>query len=89
MVAEDDIVLVVAEPGPPGPPGSGGSGTGNFTHNQAVANATWLIVHNLGFRPNVYATDGTNEVEGEVVHISANALNLKFDSAVSGTAYLS
>jgi hypothetical protein len=89
LVSDDDIVLVVGEPGPPGPPGTGGGGSAAYTHSQVSPNTSWVVVHNLGFRPNVYLTNGVNEIEGEVIHVSANILNVNFDTSVSGTAYLS
>jgi hypothetical protein len=89
VVVGEDIVIVVGEPGPPGQSG-GTPGAGSaFTHVQASPSTTWLIVHNLGYRPNVYSTDNVNEIVGEVIHSSVNTLTVSFDTAVAGRADLS
>lgn len=61
-----------------------------YSHIQAVAAAIWSINHNLGFRPNVAITDnGGNMVEGEVVYLNLNQLEIHFNIALQGEAYLS
>lgn len=89
IVNGEDIVIVVGEPGPPGQSGSGPGGGSAYTHVQGSPNTTWLVIHNLGYRPNVYCTDGVDEIEGEVIHSSVNTLTVSFDIAVSGRADLS
>lgn len=57
---------------------------------QGTPAAVWDIDHNLDWYPNVTIIDsGGSTVEGELVHLSANALRLTFSGAFSGTAYLS
>lgn len=69
--------------------GGGGSG-GTYTHNQTSPASTWIIIHNMGFFPQVTVVDSTGEqVEGEVDYIDANTVNVTFSSAFSGKAYLS
>lgn len=76
--------------GVPGPPGAPGSAPQAYVHNQIAPASTWVIVHNLGFRPNVnvYDSGGTN-VEGEIAQDSTNQMTLTFSAAFAGVAYLS
>lgn len=69
------------------PTSEGGSA---YTHDQAVASTTWTVVHNLGYRPNVFLTDSSGTpLLGTVTHDSANQLTVTFTSAIAGLAYLS
>lgn len=78
--------VVSAEAPQPPVPGAGGS----FTYTQTTPSATWVIVHNLGFYPNVTITDSAgDEVEGDVQYDSVNQVTLSFASAFSGVAHLS
>ena len=70
--------------------GGGGTGGVGYVHNQGVAAASWVIVHNLGYFPNVTVEDSTGvTIEGEIVHNTANQLTLTFSGSFSGVAYLS
>lgn len=74
--------------GPQGPPGS--AATLGHVHAQGVPAQQWMIVHNLGFYPNVTVIDSTGEtVEGDITPVNEFALTLEFSGAFSGTAYLS
>lgn len=60
-----------------------------FIHQQWVASAIWTINHNLGLRPTVSILDaGGNEVEADVLHMSANQLLIRFAIPVAGLARL-
>ncbi len=96
LALEDGPTLVLGEPtglalelgrrGPQGPPGSPGSA---FTHTQAIASATWVVAHNLGFRPAVSVVSaGGIEVDAEVAHISLVLLEVRFGAPFAGTARL-
>jgi hypothetical protein len=62
----------------------------SFEHIQGVASATWTIVHNLKFYPNVTVQDSAgNIVEGEISYTNSDSLVITFSAAFSGTAYLS
>lgn len=76
----------LVEQGPPGPPGAGGVATA-FIHNQAGASDTWIINHNFGRRPVVelYTVGGVS-LEGTLVHISDNQVQVLFSSAIAGFA---
>lgn len=69
-------------------PGAGG--VASYVHNQAVAAATWLIDHNLGFHPNVTVVDSSgDQVEGTVTYVTLNQVRVMFSAAFAGIAYLS
>lgn len=73
--------------GPQGPPGSGGA---SYVHDQMTPSATWVVVHNMGYYPNVTVEDsGGNEHFPDLVYDSANQLTLTFNAANGGKAYLS
>jgi|SRR3990170_2078783 len=94
----DDIVEVIdvtiADPievgviGPQGPPGSS---VATYVHDQAIPAATWTIVHNLGYPPNVTVVDSSGrEVVGDVTYpIPNTTVEIEFSSAFGGKAYLS
>lgn len=78
--------------GPQGPQGRPGQGAEqlNYTYEQQTDSASWSITHNLGYRPNVTVQEyGNITVEGQVTHVSADALTIVFNTAISGYAYLS
>ena len=61
-----------------------------YAHTQGTASATWTIVHNLDFFPNVTVVDsGGTIVEGEIAYTNRNQVVLTFSAAFSGKAYLS
>lgn len=61
-----------------------------YAHTQGTASATWTIVHNLDFFPNVTVVDsGGTIVEGEITYTNRNQVVLTFAAAFSGKAYLS
>jgi hypothetical protein len=62
----------------------------SYEHTQGVANTSWTITHNLGFKPNVTVIDSAgNIVEGEIVYTNSESLTVSFVYAFSGKAYLS
>jgi len=68
-----------------------GTGTGGaFVFTQTTASSTWLIEHGLGFYPNVTIEDGSgNDISGAITYIDANSLQIDFNTATTGVAYLS
>ena len=61
-----------------------------YTHNQNTASATWTVLHNLDFFPNVTVQDsGGTIVEGEIAYTNRNQIVLTVTAAFSGKAYLS
>lgn len=78
------LALQVGLPGAKGDPGPPGAA---FEHVQASASASWVINHNLGFRPAVSVlSPGGLEVEADVQHISANQAVISFVTPQSGSA---
>jgi hypothetical protein len=88
VVEQDRIEVVdVGTQGPQGPPGADG---GSYYHSQVGVSDTWVVLHNLGYRPNVTSFNSADsQVEGEVVHDSVNQLTVTFSSAFSGYAVVS
>jgi hypothetical protein len=77
-------------PGPPGPPGSNGSAIA-FEFTQVTPASSWVINHNLGFKPNVTVEEaGTGNIimSGEIHH-SDDQLELQFNTPRAGVARLS
>jgi hypothetical protein len=75
------------DPGIQGPPGLSG---GSYAHDQSTASAIWSITHNLGYKPNVSIVDSAgSQVEGDVVYLDLNSLEVHFAFAFGGWAYLS
>lgn len=61
----------------------------HFTFAQATPLAMWTIAHNLGKFPSVSVVDSAGTiVVGEVTYTDANNLQVAFNAAFSGTAYL-
>lgn len=77
------------ETGEQGPPGEDADPVA-YTHTQGATSDTWVIVHNLGYVPNIQAFDsGGTHVLGDVTHDSVNQTTIRFASAFSGVAYAS
>lgn len=65
------------------------SGDKTYAHTQGVANATWVITHNLNKRPSITVVDSAEAVVvGQVEYNSDNQVTLTFSGAFSGKAYL-
>lgn len=81
--------VTVAAKGIQGAPGVG-EATAAYVHEQTTPSGTWVVMHNLGYRPNVTVIDQVgDEVEGQIAHLSSTELRLTFSAALAGAAYLS
>ncbi len=61
----------------------------NYIYIQGVASDEWVINHNLEKYPSVSVIDSSgSEVIGDVEHIDANNLKIKFAGGFSGKATL-
>jgi hypothetical protein len=70
------------------PLGSAG-GLAAYVHTQSTPATTWTINHNLGFRPSVELLDsGSQEIDADVSHPSANQTVVTLKSAIAGLARL-
>ena len=64
-------------------------GAPTFVFTQGVAATTWNIQHNLGKFPSVSVINNNNVViNGEVIYIDNNNVQLNFSAGFSGKAYL-
>lgn len=62
----------------------------SYVFTQEVPVTVWVIIHNLGYVPNVFIEDMSgNDILGVVTIINNNELTITFNSAVAGKAYLS
>lgn len=76
--------------GPAGPPGTGGGGAGVFRFHQAAPSTSWVIVHGLGYYPNVAVQDSAGaHVEGDVNYVDETTLTITFSVPFGGYANLS
>ena len=69
-----------------------GTDTDAYTHTQAAPATTWVVSHNLGYRPagvQVENAGGDDITPEGLVHVNDNQLTIEFLVAVSGTAYVS
>jgi hypothetical protein len=61
-----------------------------YEHTQGAVSNSWVINHNLGFKPNVTVVDSAGTIyEGEITYTNSNSLTVSFSQAFSGKAYLS
>ena len=62
----------------------------SYEHIQDEVSKDWVIVHNLGFRPNVTVVDSAGTIyEGEIAYTNTTTLTVSFSAAFSGKAFLS
>ena len=61
----------------------------NYVHEQGVASDVWVINHNLGKMPSITITDSAgNVVEGAEKYLDENTVEVRFNGAFKGNAYL-
>lgn len=76
------------DPGPPGPPGPAGDGT--FEHEQLTPDTSWVINHNLGFRPNIDVfTDTGVPIDAVIIHHTLNQAEVQLLTPRIGRAVCS
>ena len=74
--------------GAQGPPGLSGPPGVTYNHVQSVISGSWVVNHNLGFRPTISVlTAGGLEVEPGIIHLSVNSVQLDFLTPMSGSAH--
>ena len=60
-----------------------------YTHEQAIASDVWVINHNLNKKPSITIVDSAdNVVEGAEKYIDENTVEIRFNGAFKGKAYL-
>ena len=84
-------VVLSGPPGPPGPQGPSGGAASSYFFTQAASASSWVINHNLGFRPNVTVEEaGTGYlIMCSEIHHTVNQVELQFNIPRAGTARLS
>ncbi|MFZ9349497.1 MAG: hypothetical protein ACO242_02245 [Candidatus Fonsibacter ubiquis] len=61
----------------------------SYLHTQSTASAVWTIAHNLGFKPSVELFNaGSQEIDGDVLHLSDNVVQVTFNIPITGFARL-
>jgi len=82
-------VSLVGVQGPKGDPGAPGLSAQSYVHDQLVASDTWVINHNLGFKPicQVFSA-GSREILVDVLHTSTNQTIVYLTSPNTGFARL-
>lgn len=61
----------------------------SYVHSQTSAAATWIINHNLGFKPSVELFNaGYQEIDADIVHTSDNQVRVTLTVAITGFARL-
>lgn len=80
---EDNIVTII------GGGGQGGGQDANYVFNQRVPAEIWNIAHNMNKFPSVSVVDsGGNVVIGNIDYVDRNNIQVTFNGAFSGSAYL-
>lgn len=65
------------------------SNRGSYTHFQAIASTTWVVVHGLGKFPSVTVADSANsECEGFTTYDTLDQVTITFSAPFGGYAYL-
>jgi len=67
----------------------GGASDAHYVHAQNENSETWTVEHNLNKYPSVMVIDsGNNVIYTEVQYRSINTLEIRFNGATSGKAYM-
>lgn len=65
-----------------------GEGDKNYRHVQGSSSASWNVTHNLNKRVSVTVVDsGGTKVEGDVIYISDDEVQILFNAPFSGEAF--
>lgn len=69
---------------------STGSGSdSNYVHKQLIPSSIWIIQHNLGKRGSIITTDEHgNKIDGSVVYVDNNKINVYHAESRIGFAYI-
>lgn len=63
--------------------------TTHYVHEQGIASDVWIINHNLNKKPSITIVDSAdNVVEGAEKYIDNNTIEIYFNGAFKGKAYL-
>lgn len=89
-IVDSGIQGATGATGATGPTGPQGASGGQYTHTQYSASATWTVVHNLAYNPNITVLDTAGTVmEGSYAYPDINTAIITFSASFAGYAYLS
>ena len=72
-----ELTLQAGLEGPPGPRGPSGLASPPLLHNQVEPSSAWIVVHNLGYWPQINVYTDTGEIFlPDIVHGSLNAFTV-------------
>lgn len=64
--------------------------TPGYIFDQLSPSSTWVVLHNLSFKPSVTVLNGSGEVvHGEVQYTGAQEITIRFTAPFTGQVYLS
>lgn len=88
---QTSVVVQAGPVGPPGPTGPAGGESGSYEYTQVAPASSWVINHNLGYRPNITVEEaGTGYIiMCSEIHHSVTQVELQFNIPRAGTARLS
>lgn len=70
--------------------GADGTSAATYQHNQASPADTWVINHNMGYRPSISIFSmGGMQMLANVQHVSENQARVYFDNPTAGYAVCS
>ena len=85
---QQQIWIDTDEPDPAG--GGGAVSAGYYRHDQTALSITWVVNHQLGYRPAVHIQDAVgNVLYGSITHLSESTLTITFTTALTGSAHCS
>jgi hypothetical protein len=85
--ASSAVITAQGPQGPQGPVGPAGGAGATYVYQQVSPSTSWVVNHNLGFKPSVELLDtGSQEIEGDVVHASVNQAIITMSPPTAGTA---
>jgi len=88
-ILQDKFYAIAVYPGFVNPDIGPSGGDKNFVYTQAVASASWNVVHNLDKFPSVsIVNDDNTQVFGSVEYIDNDNLTITFTAPFSGKAYM-
>ena len=62
----------------------------NYTHEQGIANKSWVINHNLNKKPSITVVDTADEIQipDTIIYNNKDTITVTFLSEFAGKAYL-
>jgi len=84
------ISTIPGTAGPQGEAGASGDAAATLEHEQAIAEREWIIIHSLGYRPNVHVVDDIGQtIWPDIEYVSDTEIHINHGDPYAGFAYLS